>query len=248
MKSIGIIPSRYSSTRFPGKPLAEIKGKSMIQRVYEQSSKSKKLSKLVVATDDERIYNHVKSFGGDVLMTDIDHTNGTSRCNEILTLLENDGEEFEVAINIQGDEPYINPEQIDSIIALFENSKVQIGTLVKKISSSDDLFNPNVVKAVVGNKNNALYFSRRAIPMLRGIDKDSWLDHFTYFKHIGIYGYKTSVLKAISIMPIGIIEKAEQLEQLRWIENGIPISVDITDYESIAVDTVDDLLKLENIS
>lgn len=248
MKSIGIIPSRYSSTRFPGKPLIEIKGKSMIQRVYEQSSKSKKLSKLVVATDDERIYNHVKSFGGDVLMTNINHTNGTSRCNEILTLLENEGEEFDVAINIQGDEPYINPEQIDSVIALFENDKVQIGTLVKEISSSDELFNPNVVKAVIGNENNALYFSRRAIPMLRGIDKDIWFDHFTYFKHIGIYGYKTSVLKTIAIMPIGIIEKAEKLEQLRWLENGIPISVNITDYESIAVDTEDDLRKLENIS
>lgn len=248
MKSIGIIPSRYASTRFPGKPLVEIKGKTMIQRVYEQSAKSKILSKLIVATDDERIYNHVKSFGGEVLMTDISHANGTSRCNEIISILEKKGENFDIAVNIQGDEPNINPNQIDSVVTLFKNKKVQISTLAKKISSSDELFDPNVVKVIIGNDNNALYFSRYAIPLLRGIDKVNWLNDFIFYKHIGIYSYRTSVLKAIALMPVGKLEQAEKLEQLRWIENGISISVDITDYESVAIDTVDDLLKLENIS
>ncbi|HJN06871.1 MAG TPA: 3-deoxy-manno-octulosonate cytidylyltransferase [Bacteroidales bacterium] len=248
MKSIGIIPSRYASTRFPGKPLVEIKGKTMIQRVYEQSVKSIYLSKVIVATDDDRIYNHVKSFGGEVLMTDINHTNGTSRCNEIISLLEKKGENYDIAVNIQGDEPNINPEQIDSVVALFDNSNVQIGTLAKKVSSNDELFDPNVVKVVIGNDYNALYFSRHAIPVLRGIDQDSWLNNFIFFKHIGIYSYRTSVLKAIAIMPVGQLEQAEKLEQLRWLENGISISVDITDYESVAIDTVDDLQKLENIS
>lgn len=248
MKSIGIIPSRYASSRFPGKPLVEIKGKTMIQRVYEQSVKSKTLSKIIVATDDERIYNHVKSFGGEVLMTDISHPNGTSRCNEIISILEKKGENFDVAINIQGDEPNINPGQIDNVAALFQNNNVQIGTLAKKISYSDELFDPNVVKVVIGNDNNALYFSRHAIPALRGIENSKWLNNFTFFKHIGIYSYRTSVLKAIAVMPVSKLEQAEKLEQLRWLENGIPISVDITDYESVAIDTVDDLLKLENIS
>lgn len=248
MKSIGIIPSRYASTRFPGKPLVEIKGKTMIQRVYEQSAKSKILSKLIVATDDERIFNHVKSFGGEVLMTNINHTNGTSRCNEIISILEKKGENYDVVVNIQGDEPNINPEQINSVVALFENSNVQIGTLAKKISSSDELFDPNVVKVVIGDDNNALYFSRLAIPALRGIENSKWLNNFTFFKHIGIYSYSTRVLKAISTMPAGKLEQAEKLEQLRWLENGISISIDITDYESVAIDTVDDLQKLENIS
>ncbi len=248
MKSIGIIPSRYASTRFPGKPLVDIKGKSMIQRVYEQTVKSKILSKSVVATDDERIYDHVKGFGGEVLMTDISHTNGTSRCNQVIELLENKGENYDVVINIQGDEPYINPEQIDSIVRLFENDKVQIGTLAKEIKSADELFNPNVVKVVLGNDNNALYFSRQSIPMLRGVDDSNWLEEFIFFKHVGIYGYRTNILREIVNMPVSKLEQAEKLEQLRWLENGIPVSVDITDYESVAIDTPDDLLKLETIS
>lgn len=247
MKSIGIIPSRYASSRLPGKPLISIKGKSMIQRVYEQASKSRKLSKLVVATDDDRIYYHVKSFGGEVMMTDIAHKNGTSRCNEIISILEKKGKHFDLAINIQGDEPYINPEQIDKIVALFKNSQVQIGTLAKKIDASDELFDQNVVKVVLGNDNNALYFSRQAIPMLRGVDNVHWLENFIYFKHIGIYGFKTSILKTIANMPEGELERAEMLEQLRWLENGIPVRVGITDYESVAIDTADDLLKLETI-
>lgn len=246
MKAIGIIPSRFASTRFPGKPLVNIKGSSMIQRVYEQVSKSKKLSKVVVATDDERIFNHVKGFGGDVLMTDVAHLNGTARCNEIISLLEIDRLNFDVVVNIQGDEPYINPQQIDSVVNIFENSKAQIGTLIKKITSSWDLFNPNVVKVVKDNNNNALYFSRQAIPMLRGHDNSQWLDKFTYYKHVGIYGYLTDTLKKIANMTDGKLEQAEKLEQLRWLEGGMPVTVDITDYESIAIDTPEDLKKLEN--
>ncbi len=245
MKSIGIIPSRYASTRFPGKPLVTIKGKTMIQRVYEQAIKSQKLSTVIVATDDNRIYDHVRNFGGKVLMTDNEHPNGTTRCNQIVSLLENKGEYFDIVVNIQGDEPYINPEQIDNVVSIFDNYKVQIGTLAKKISSSDELFDPNVVKVVLNNSYNAMYFSRHPIPMLREADKSNWLDNFTFFKHIGLYAYKTNVLKSIANMPTSKLEQAEKLEQLRWLENGIPISVNITDYESIAIDTIEDLQKLE---
>jgi len=245
MKSIGIIPSRYASTRFPGKPLIDIKGKTMIQRVYEQAVKSQKLSKVVVATDDKRIYNHVIGFGGKALMTDIEHTNGTTRCNQIISILESAGEHFETAINIQGDEPFINPIQIDSIVSLFDSNKVQIGTLAKKIVSNDELFDPNVVKVVLNNNKMAMYFSRHPIPMLRSFDNISWLNNFTFLKHIGIYGFRTDILKKIATMPIGKLEDAEKLEQLRWLENGISISVNITDIESIAIDTKEDLLKLE---
>jgi len=245
MKNIGIIPSRYASTRFPGKPLVDIKGKTMIQRVYEQASKSKKLSKVVVATDDERIYNHVLSFGGTVLMTDIEHTNGTTRCNQVISLLESTGEYFDNIVNIQGDEPYINPKQIDSLVSLFDSEKVQIGTLAKKIVSKQELFDPNVVKVVLNNNNLAMYFSRHPVPMLRGIDENEWLNNFTFYKHIGIYGFRTDILKNIATMPIGKLEEAEKLEQLRWLENEISISVEITDIESIAIDTAEDLIKLE---
>ena len=248
MKTIGIIPSRYASTRFPGKPLVDIKGKSMIRRVYEQVLKSKKLSKVVVATDDERIFFHVESFGGNVVMTNIKHNNGTSRCNEVITMFEKKGKKFDIAVNIQGDEPYIDPKQIDSVVTLFKNRKTQIGTLAKKIISSDELFDPNVVKVVLSNDGNALYFSRHTIPMLRGIEEAKWLENFTFFKHIGIYGYRTSVLKLIANMPEGKLEQAEKLEQLRWLENGIPVSVNITDYESVAIDTADDLIKLDKNS
>ena len=248
MRSVGIIPSRYASTRFPGKPLIDIKGKSMIQRVYEQVSKSSLLSEVIVATDDDRIYNHVSSFGGKVLMTSVDHANGTSRCKEVISLLEKNNEFFDVAVNIQGDEPTINPIQIDSVINLFKGNEVQIATLAKKITQSEELFDPNVVKVVITNDKKALYFSRQAIPMIRGIDISAWLAQSTYFKHIGLYGYRVDVLKHIIELPLGNLEQAESLEQLRWLENGICVSVDITDIESIAIDTPDDLLKLETIS
>jgi len=245
MKTIGIIPSRYASTRFPGKPLVDINGKTMIQRVYEQAVKSQKLSRVIVATDDDRIFNHVKKFGGNVLMTDVEHTNGTTRCNQIISLLEDAGELFDIAVNIQGDEPYINPNQIDSVISLFENTNVQIGTLAKKITDNNELFDSNVVKVIMNNKGKAVYFSRQSIPMLRDVENTKWLENFDFYKHIGLYAYKTTILKEIAIMPASLLEQAEKLEQLRWLENEISISVNITDYESIAIDTQDDLLKLE---
>ena len=217
----------------------------MIQRVYEQAIKSKRLSYIVVATDDDRIYNHVKSFGGNVLMTDTTHLNGTTRCNQVISLLENQGKHFDVAINIQGDEPYINPIQIDSVVSIFDKGNVEISTLAKKIDSDEELFDSNVVKVVFSKYNKALYFSRHAIPMVRGVEKLNWLNDFDFYKHIGIYGYKTDVLKKIANMSTGRLEQAEKLEQLRWLENGISISIHITDYESIAIDTKNDLLKLE---
>ncbi len=245
MRCIGIIPARFDSTRFPGKPLADIMGKSMIQRVYEQSLKSKLLSEVVVATDDNRIYDHVLAFGGDALMTGKNHLNGTSRSNEAISLLESRGKYYDSVVNIQGDEPFIDPVQIDTVARMFSQSGIQIGTLVKKINSKSELFDNNVVKVVFSTQKIALYFSRNAIPFQRGIDKESWLQNCTYFKHIGIYGYRVDVLKKIAEMPPGILEKAESLEQLRWLENGINVSVDITDYESISIDTPEDLLKLE---
>lgn len=248
MRILGVIPSRYASTRFPGKPLIDIGGKSMIQRVYEQSSKSELISKVVVATDDSRIFDHVKSFGGNVLMTDINHTNGTTRCNEVVSILEESGDEFDVVINIQGDEPMINPVQINSVAHLFNNPKTHIGTLAKRINSIDELFDNNVVKVTMSNDNRALYFSRQAIPFFRGEDETKWLSKANYFKHVGIYGYKTDILKQITTLSVGRLEQAESLEQLRWLENGFNIFVDITDFESISIDTPEDLNKLETNS
>lgn len=245
MKILGIIPSRYASTRFPGKPLAMINGKSMVQRVYEQAKKSKLLTKVVVATDDQRIYDHVVDFGGEVLMTGDYHLNGTTRCYEVIEILKNSGEHFDVVINIQGDEPMIDPANIDRVANLFKDKDTQIATLVKEITSTEDLFNNNVVKAVLANNGKAIYFSRQAIPFARSQNNDSWLDENTYFKHIGIYGYGASVLEKIVDLPVGKLEKAESLEQLRWIENNYTIKADITDFESIGIDTPEDLNKLE---
>ena len=245
MKILGIIPSRYASTRFPGKPLAMINGKSMVLRVYEQAKKSKLLTKVVVATDDQRIYDHVVDFGGEVLMTGDYHLNGTTRCYEVIEILKNSGEHFDVVINIQGDEPMIDPANIDRVANLFKDKDTQIATLVKEITSTEDLFNNNVVKAVLANNGKAIYFSRQAIPFARSQNNDSWLDENTYFKHIGIYGYGASVLEKIVDLPVGKLEKAESLEQLRWIENNYTIKADITDFESIGIDTPEDLNKLE---
>lgn len=243
MKILGVIPARYASTRFPGKPLIDINGKSMINRVYEQAGKATTLSKVVIATDDKRIFNHVKTFGGEVLMTSEDHQNGTSRCLEVLEKLN---ESYDAVVNIQGDEPYIEPSQIDKVSSLFARPETQIGTLAKKINSANELFDQNVVKLVFNNQNIALYFSRQTIPMMRDLPKEEWLSQYDFYKHIGIYGYRTDVLKEISHLKPGKIEMAEKLEQLRWLENSYQIKVDITDSESIAVDTPEDLLKFNN--
>ena len=247
MTILGIIPARYDSTRFPGKPLARISGKSIIRRVYEQCNLSAKLDKTIVATDDERIYQHIIGFGGEAVMTSTKHLNGTSRCFEALQNEEKEtGISYDVVINIQGDEPFIEPEQIDKIASVFIDSSVQIGTLAKKINNYEELFNPNVVKLVTDNENEALYFSRHPIPFVRDVDKKDWLEHATFFKHIGIYGYRKDILMEITKLEPGKLELTERLEQLRWIQNGYKITVDFTEHDSIGIDTPEDLLKLTN--
>jgi 3-deoxy-manno-octulosonate cytidylyltransferase (CMP-KDO synthetase) len=248
MNFVGIIPARYASTRFPGKPLAMIDGKSMIQRVYEQSCKANVLSEVWIATDDNRIENHIKSFGGKVMLTSPNHKSGTERCNEVIQRLQTDMSSrlFDVAINIQGDEPFIQPEQIEKVASCFLNPEVEIATLIKKISDKTELFNPNVVKVITANDKKALYFSRQPIPFLRGMSENDWLTHHTYFKHIGIYAYRTETLRKLTMLEPSPLEIAESLEQLRWLENAYHIYTKQTDFESFSVDTPDDLLKLIN--
>ncbi len=247
MKILGVIPARYGSSRFPGKPLANILGEPMIQRVYEQAKKCLLLDDLIVATDDERIASCIRSFNGNVMMTPETLDSGTERCNAVVKNFPGEAQ-FDVVINIQGDEPFIDPQQISQLARCFRSAEVTIGTLVKKITQRDDLINPNVVKVVFDKNYKALYFSRHPIPYFRGNEPMDWLNGTNYYKHIGIYGYRTGILKSITQLPVSPLEKAESLEQLRWLENGYPIYVKETDYESIAIDTPGDLLKITNIS
>ena len=240
MRILGVIPARYESSRFPGKPLIDIAGKSMIERVYRQCLKSSSLSKVIVATDDQRISDHVSSFGGNVVMTSNTHQSGTDRCAEVA----NNYPEFDVLINIQGDEPMIDPNQIDLLSKCFEDPQTNIATLVKKISTNDELFNENTPKVILNKNNEAILFSRTAIPFLRGKTRESWIEHYTFYKHIGIYGFRTNILQDLTKLPLSGLETAEALEQLRWIENGYRIHAAITDRESQAVDTPEDLEKL----
>ncbi len=243
MNIIGIIPARYGSSRFPGKPLVNIDGKSMIQRVYDQSAKAAKLSRVVIATDDERIVSHVRDFGGTVVMTSPQHQSGTDRCAEIIR--KDTENNWDVVINIQGDEPYIHPEQIDLLCSLFENPDTQIATLVKEIKSSDELFNHNNPKVILNKNKDAIYFSRSPIPYCRNFPEQEWIKQNTYYKHIGIYGYRSNVLLEISELPKTKLEVTESLEQLRWIENGYRIKAEITSLESVAIDTPEDLLRIK---
>jgi 3-deoxy-manno-octulosonate cytidylyltransferase (CMP-KDO synthetase) len=243
MNIIGIIPARYNSTRFPGKPLADIDGKSMIQRVYEQSIKSKRLSRVIIATDDERIFNHIRDFGGNAVMSSPQHQSGTDRCAEIINADHENT--WDAVVNIQGDEPYIHPEQIDLLCECLDQPSVKIATLVKKITSPDELFNHNNVKAVMNKRQEVIYFSRSPIPYNRNFPEQDWLKYSVYYKHIGIYGYHTPVLLEISELAKTNLEITESLEQLRWIENGYVIHARITTLESISVDTPDDILKLK---
>lgn len=247
MKIIGIIPARYASSRFPGKPLCLIDGKSMIRRVYEQASACSLLTNILVATDDERIEKHIKDFGGRVIMTSGLVRSGTERCNEVINILsQRSHEQYDVVINIQGDEPYIHPLQIAHIAGCFQDRNVGLATLVKKITSEEELNNPNVVKVVIDNNSRAIYFSRAAIPFLRGKEDQNRISIHTFFKHVGIYGYTPAILNSISRLEESSLEKAESLEQLRWIENGFSIWVRETEFESFSVDTPDDLLKITN--
>ena len=242
MKILGIIPARFASTRFPEKALVDIGGKSMVQRVYEQASKSSALSKVVIATDHEKILNHVLSFGGQVVMTSENHLSGTDRCMEAFQKVN---EVFDFIINIQGDEPFIQPEQID-LLAKTLTPETQLATLAKKITDTETLFNPNTPKLIWNEQQEALYFSRNTIPYLRGIEKEDWLSKRDFYKHIGIYAYRIDVLNAITKLKPSSLELAESLEQLRWLENGYKIKVAITEYESQGIDTPEDLKKIMN--
>jgi 3-deoxy-manno-octulosonate cytidylyltransferase (CMP-KDO synthetase) len=236
---LGVIPSRYASTRFPAKPLVDIAGKSMIQRVYEQVKKSSLLSEVVVATDHLEIFNHVKNFGGEVSMTKESHVSGTDRSYEALLQQQN---KFDYVINIQGDEPFIMPEQID-LLAKELDGTTEIATLVKKIENEEHLFNPNIVKVVVSGHHHGLYFSRSPIPHIRNTPEKDWLSKHTFYKHIGMYAYRTDILQKLTTLAVSPLEKAESLEQLRWLDNGFKIKTVETLTETLGIDTPDDLQK-----
>lgn len=241
MKVVGIIPARYNSTRFPGKPLAMIKGKTMIRRVCEQAWKSK-LDAMVVATDDVRIADEVMGFGGQYVLTDPNHRSGTDRCREALDLIEN---QYDAVINIQGDEPFIDPKQIDLLIDLISRDDTLLASVAKKIEEEEELFSPNAVKVVMDKDGKALYFSRNPIPFVRNAERSEWLDKGVFYKHVGIYAYKADVLRQVALMQPTALELAESLEQLRWLENGLPIHMAVIDADSISVDTPDDLRRAE---
>lgn len=241
MKFIGIIPSRYASTRFPGKPLALIGGKTMIERVYRQASKE--LDEVVVATDDSRIYDAVTAFGGNAVMTSDQHRSGTDRCREAY---HNVGSEADVIVNIQGDEPFVAPEQIAQLKSCFEDASVKIATLVRQFDPAlghDALFNANTPKVVLDRNMNAVYFSRSVIPFYRNIPKEEWFKTAKFYTHVGLYAYKASTLDEITDLSQTPLELAESLEQLRWIENGYKIRVAVTDRATIGIDTPEDLDK-----
>ncbi len=243
MRYIAIIPARYASTRFPAKPLALLGGKPVIQRVYEQVKKV--LTDVVVATDNERIYKTVEGFGGRAIMTREDHKSGTDRCYEAYQKV---GKEFDVVINVQGDEPFIQPEQIRTLMACFDDPQTQIATLVKPFTEADGLEalqNPNSPKVVLSDDGRALYFSRSVIPFLRGVEPEQWLSKHTYYKHIGLYAYRAETLGEITRLPQSTLEKVESLEQLRWIDNGYIIKVGETNVETIGIDTPADLERAE---
>ena len=241
MKVIAIIPARFASTRFPGKPLVLIHDKPMIQHVYEKALSSGFFKKVIVATDDERIKNVVSEFGGEVMMTNKNHQSGTDRCGEVIQKLPN---EFDVVVNIQGDEPFIHFAQLEELIGLFKTTPAQIGTLKKALTNHDELINPNVVKVVTGVDHRALYFSRHPIPFLRDSLQKEWIGKQAYYKHVGLYGYRVETLQEIVQLSASLLEKSESLEQLRWLEYGYQIFLAETNHESIGIDTPEDLKKI----
>lgn len=246
MNFIAVIPARYASTRFPAKPLAILGGKPVIQRVYEQVKSV--LPNVYVATDDERIADCVRHFDGNVIMTRTDHKSGTDRIEEAVEKIEEAGSALSdtIIINVQGDEPFIHPSQIEELMRQFENESTQIATLGKPFGKDvEAVCNPNSPKIVTDNKGFALYFSRSVIPYVRGAEPETWADSFPYLKHIGIYAYRRNVLREVTQLPQSSLEKAESLEQLRWLQNGYRIRVGQTNIETIGIDTPDDLAKAE---
>lgn len=240
MKFIGIIPARFASTRFPGKPLAMLGGRTVIQRVYEQATAI--LDEAYVATDDERIYQAVEQFGGRAIMTRADHKSGTDRIEEAA---EKIGTQADVIINIQGDEPFIQQSQIETLMHLFDEPTTQIGTLGKRFETIEAALNPNSPKIVTDKRGFALYFSRSIIPFIRGKEQGEWLQHFPFLKHLGLYAYRREVLREVTLLPQSPLEIAESLEQLRWLENGYRIRVGLTDVETVGIDTPEDLQRAE---
>jgi len=242
MNIIGIIPARFASTRFPGKPLMMLGEKTIIQQVYYKAQQTIEI--VYVATDDQRIFDEVKRFGGKVVMTSSEHRSGTDRCAEALDIIEKETSyHFDVVINIQGDEPFIQPEQISLLAELFNDPLTQISTLAKQISNTEDIFDSNKPKVVMDNSGFALIFSRSPVPFIRGLAKESWPGDYSFYKHIGIYGYRSNVLREITLLPPSEIELAESLEQLRWLSNGYKIKTARTSHESIGIDTPEDLEK-----
>jgi len=238
----GIIPARYASSRFPGKPLVLLGNKPMIQRVYEQAAKS--LTVVWVATDDRRIFDTVTDFGGNVIMTSPAHPSGTDRCSEAIErIMDKTGIKIDVIINIQGDEPFIKPEQITLLMECYNDETVEIATLVRKVEPGEDIFNPNQPKVILDMKGNAIYFSRAAIPYLRDTEMSLWSNKHTYYKHIGMYAYRTETLKKITLLQRSSLEISESLEQNRWLENGYRIRTAVTNWESVGIDTPADLEK-----
>jgi 3-deoxy-manno-octulosonate cytidylyltransferase (CMP-KDO synthetase) len=269
MKILGVIPARYASSRFPAKPLIDLGGKSMIQRVYEQAKKAESLSRVIVATDDERIFAHVQSFGGEVMMTAKTHESGTDRCAEVLEYanaeaviddLESNRNistfgfkqmrertTFDAVINIQGDEPFIDPAQINQVAEILRGPFFDVVTLAKPISNIGLILDPNIVKVVFSVGRSALYFSRSPIPFLRNVPQSEWHLSGAFFKHLGLYAYKNVALKKIATLPQSRLEKHEYLEQLRWLEAGFTIGIGITDLESVGIDTPEDLEKIKHL-
>ncbi len=246
MNIVAIIPARYASTRFPGKPLVNINGKTMVNNVYIQASKV--FETVYVATDDDRIAKEIENFGGKYVMTSKKHKSGTDRCAEaIIKIEEAEEKEFDVVVNIQGDEPFIKTEQLAELKKCFNKKRTQIATLVKPINNKDDLFNPNKPKVVISTSNEAIYFSRSPIPYLRGQKETNWISKHLYYKHIGLYGYRKDILLEITKLQQTPLELAESLEQLRWVESGYKIKVAFTEHESISIDTPKDLEKIKEI-
>lgn len=240
MKVLGIIPSRYGATRFPGKPLADIGGMTMVERVYRQAVQASCMTEVIVATEDDRIIQHVQGFGGKAMMTRADHQTGTDRCAEVARMVAG----YDIVVNIQGDEPFILPEQIDAAVQpLLDGQLTDISTLAKPIENRDDIFNPNIVKVVLDKRNCAMYFSRSPIPHLRSIPEQDWFGRIVFYKHIGLYAFRSETIQQVTALPPGIYEQAESLEQLRWLANGYPIAVGMTDKETIGIDVPEDIEK-----
>lgn len=244
MSILGIIPARFGSTRLPGKPLIKVHGKSIIQRVYERVKMATSIDRVIVATDDVRVLNHVRKFGGEAISTRIDHRNGTQRCAEVMESVYG----FEYVVNIQGDEPLVNPGEIDRLCTYISSMpEASIATLIKHIDSTEELHAPGIVKVVTNKAGRALYFSRSTIPFNREHEKEMWLEQGDYYKHIGLYAYSARVLEQLATLGGSALEDAEMLEQLNWLYHGYDIYTLETESESIGIDTPEDVALLEHL-